>query len=122
MLRRLLTQLSAERTNAERYAEYSIESYQLLVADMTQCIEAETKATSDGCPTFSNTGVSTATAPAFERAHQGEVNEQTQIAAHSSAVLSKDFRIRVETPVAGGGVGYHEAGEENIYQRRDCWS
>ena len=71
---------------------------------------------------LSNTGVSTATAPAFERAHQGEVKEQTQIAAHSSVVLSKDFRIRVETPVAGGGVGCHEAGEENIYQRRDCGS
>ena len=52
MLRRLLTQFSAERTNAERYAEYSSQSYQLLVADMTQCIEAETKATSDGGPAF----------------------------------------------------------------------
>ena len=52
MLRRLLSEFSVERTNAERYAEYSIQSYQLLVADMTQCIEAETKATSDGCPTF----------------------------------------------------------------------
>ena len=59
---------------------------------------------------LSNTGVSTATVPAFERAHQGEVKEQTQVAAHSSAVPSKDFRIRVETPVAG------------IYQRRDCGS
>ena len=53
--------------------------------------------------------------------HTREKSKNRLKLQHSSAV-SKDFRIRVETPVAGGGVGYHEAGEENIYQRRDCGS